>query len=404
MAVKAFNALTRQDARRCLVARVSSTDLPLSPPLSPSPSPLLCGSSISLTLAFSGLTLSISACSISSDASLSFSLYRSLSLSLSLSLPVPLSSSVSPCPSPSPSPSPSVAPVIAPPKPSSPSPFSDLFVSLSLSVSILVFGCLVVSLPLYPLLRLRGHPLWLYNIDGFEAVMPPLPFHFHPQIFFLIFQAFHGFCHSLQFQLAIHNAWIINFHIVVENVKKPISPPREVHVQVTNFMPPQKIEIFKSLEDPNSDGFLEEVEELRKQSKEIPDDRFVCFVGDMIIEETLLIMLNGRQLLNQTHRKQVDKILQIGGDRGSGEEKGEGEVEGGVTEDARGAEMGRETTRQLERRRERERSIEGKGDSEAAGEQRERETERDREMKREREAWAEPLLERQREKEIGTER
>ncbi|XP_061373462.1 stearoyl-[acyl-carrier-protein] 9-desaturase, chloroplastic [Gastrolobium bilobum] len=98
----------------------------------------------------------------------------------------------------------------------------------------------------------------------------------------------------------------------VENLKKPCTPPREVHVQVTHSMPPQKIEIFKSLEDwaeenilvhlkpvekcwqpqdflpdPSSDGFEEQVKELRERAKEIPDDYFVVLVGDMITEEAL---------------------------------------------------------------------------------------------------------------------
>ncbi|XP_050206850.1 stearoyl-[acyl-carrier-protein] 9-desaturase, chloroplastic [Mercurialis annua] len=98
----------------------------------------------------------------------------------------------------------------------------------------------------------------------------------------------------------------------VENIKKPFMPPREVHVQVTHSMPPQKIEIFKSLEDwaednilvhlkpvekcwqpqdflpdPASDGFEEQVKELRARAKEIPDEYFVVLVGDMITEEAL---------------------------------------------------------------------------------------------------------------------
>ncbi|KAI3978308.1 hypothetical protein MKX01_013106 [Papaver californicum] len=97
-----------------------------------------------------------------------------------------------------------------------------------------------------------------------------------------------------------------------ENAKKPFTPPREVHVQVTHSMPPQKIEIFKGLEDwaddnilvhlkpvekcwqpqdflpdPASDGFYDQVKELRERAKEIPDDYFVCLVGDMITEEAL---------------------------------------------------------------------------------------------------------------------
>lgn len=98
----------------------------------------------------------------------------------------------------------------------------------------------------------------------------------------------------------------------VESVKKPFMPPREVHVQVTHSMPPQKIEIFKSLEDwaeqnilvhlkpvekcwqpqdflpdPASDGFEEQVRELRERAKELPDDYFVVLVGDMVTEEAL---------------------------------------------------------------------------------------------------------------------
>ncbi|XP_015873615.1 stearoyl-[acyl-carrier-protein] 9-desaturase, chloroplastic isoform X1 [Ziziphus jujuba] len=96
------------------------------------------------------------------------------------------------------------------------------------------------------------------------------------------------------------------------NTKKPYCPPREVHVQVTHSMSPQKIEIFKSLEgwaednvlvhlkpvekcwqpqdflpEPESDGFYEQVKELRERAKEIPDDYFVVLVGDMITEEAL---------------------------------------------------------------------------------------------------------------------
>ncbi|KAI8537293.1 hypothetical protein RHMOL_Rhmol09G0012000 [Rhododendron molle] len=98
----------------------------------------------------------------------------------------------------------------------------------------------------------------------------------------------------------------------VESLKKPFSPPREVHVQVTHSMPPEKIEIFKNLEgwveenilvhlkpvekcwqpqdflpDPASDGFHDQFMELRDRAKEIPDDYFVVLVGDMITEEAL---------------------------------------------------------------------------------------------------------------------
>ncbi|KAJ0510549.1 putative stearoyl-[acyl-carrier-protein] 9-desaturase [Helianthus annuus] len=98
----------------------------------------------------------------------------------------------------------------------------------------------------------------------------------------------------------------------VESTKKPFTPPREVHLQVTHSMPPQKIEIFKSIEgwaednilvhlkpvekcwqpqdflpEPASDGFEEQVKELRARAKEIPDEYFVVLVGDMITEEAL---------------------------------------------------------------------------------------------------------------------
>ncbi|KAF2566211.1 hypothetical protein F2Q68_00028366, partial [Brassica cretica] len=77
----------------------------------------------------------------------------------------------------------------------------------------------------------------------------------------------------------------------VESLKKPFTPPKEVHVQVLHSMPPQKIEIFKSMEDwaeqnllthlkdvekswqpqdflpdPASDGFKDQVRELRERA------------------------------------------------------------------------------------------------------------------------------------------
>lgn len=99
----------------------------------------------------------------------------------------------------------------------------------------------------------------------------------------------------------------------VENLKKPYNPGQKLPLkQVTHSMPPEKIEVFKSLEkwmendilihlkpvekcwhpqdflpDPRSKCFYEEVEELRKRTEEIPDDYFVVLVGDMITEESL---------------------------------------------------------------------------------------------------------------------
>ncbi|XP_022722078.1 stearoyl-[acyl-carrier-protein] 9-desaturase, chloroplastic-like [Durio zibethinus] len=96
------------------------------------------------------------------------------------------------------------------------------------------------------------------------------------------------------------------------NLKKAFMPHWEVHDQVTHSMPPQKIEIFRSLGNwaennilihlkpvekcwqpqdflpgPASDGFYEQVKEIREMAKEIPDDYFVVLVGDMITEEAL---------------------------------------------------------------------------------------------------------------------
>ncbi|PKA52413.1 Acyl-[acyl-carrier-protein] desaturase, chloroplastic [Apostasia shenzhenica] len=96
------------------------------------------------------------------------------------------------------------------------------------------------------------------------------------------------------------------------HIKKAFRPPLQVEEQVTHSMPAEKVEMFKSLEDwaekhvltllkpvekswqpqdflpePSSQGFLEEVEELRKRAMEIPDAYYVCLVGDMITEEAL---------------------------------------------------------------------------------------------------------------------
>ncbi|KAG9440799.1 hypothetical protein H6P81_020964 [Aristolochia fimbriata] len=92
-------------------------------------------------------------------------------------------------------------------------------------------------------------------------------------------------------------------------VRKSLKNPR---FEVTHSMPPEKIELFKSLEgwaeetilpilkpveqcwqpqdllpDPASEGFMDQVRDLRDRSREIPDEYFVCLVGDMITEEAL---------------------------------------------------------------------------------------------------------------------
>jgi acyl-[acyl-carrier-protein] desaturase len=94
--------------------------------------------------------------------------------------------------------------------------------------------------------------------------------------------------------------------------QKPFAPPREVHRPITHSLPPQKREIFESLDswaadnvlvllkpveeswqpqdylpDAASEGFDDEVRELRARARDVPDDYFVCFVGDMITEEAL---------------------------------------------------------------------------------------------------------------------
>ncbi|KAG6732823.1 hypothetical protein I3842_01G196300 [Carya illinoinensis] len=87
---------------------------------------------------------------------------------------------------------------------------------------------------------------------------------------------------------------------------------KAIYAPRARTMPPEKVEIFKSMEDwarrnvltflkpveqswqpqdflpdPTSDGFVEQVNELRKRTKDIPNDYFVVLVGDMITEEAL---------------------------------------------------------------------------------------------------------------------
>ncbi|XP_058005508.1 stearoyl-[acyl-carrier-protein] 9-desaturase 5, chloroplastic isoform X2 [Hevea brasiliensis] len=96
------------------------------------------------------------------------------------------------------------------------------------------------------------------------------------------------------------------------NVERSYRPAKEVHFQITHSMPPQKIEIFKSLEgwaeknlltllkpvekswqpqdflpEPDSEEFYDQVKELRERTKELSDDYFVVLVGDMITEEAV---------------------------------------------------------------------------------------------------------------------
>ncbi|PIN25428.1 Acyl-[acyl-carrier-protein] desaturase [Handroanthus impetiginosus] len=128
----------------------------------------------------------------------------------------------------------------------------------------------------------------------------------------------------------------------VETVRKHFSPPRDVHVQVTHSMPPQRIEIFNAMEDwaennrlvhlkpvekcwqpreflpdPASDGFHDEVKESRERAKEIPDDYFVVLVGDMITEEALptyQMMLNTAWTAEENrHGDLLNKYLYLSG-------------------------------------------------------------------------------------------
>ncbi|KAL0368692.1 UNVERIFIED_CONTAM: Stearoyl-[acyl-carrier-protein] 9-desaturase, chloroplastic [Sesamum calycinum] len=92
----------------------------------------------------------------------------------------------------------------------------------------------------------------------------------------------------------------------VETVKRPFTPPREVHVQVTHSMPPQKIEIFKALEGWADNNIL--VKELRERAKEIPDDYFVVLVGDMITEEALPTYQTMLNTLDDM--RQIEKTIQ----------------------------------------------------------------------------------------------
>ncbi|XP_071724868.1 stearoyl-[acyl-carrier-protein] 9-desaturase, chloroplastic-like [Rutidosis leptorrhynchoides] len=99
-----------------------------------------------------------------------------------------------------------------------------------------------------------------------------------------------------------------------DRVKKPniYVPHGKVHNQVTHSLPPEKVEIIKSLENwaeeniltllkpvekcwqpqdflpkPDTEVFHDHVKELKMRAKELPDDYFVVLIGDMITEEAL---------------------------------------------------------------------------------------------------------------------
>ncbi|KAG2663215.1 hypothetical protein I3760_16G017500 [Carya illinoinensis] len=93
-----------------------------------------------------------------------------------------------------------------------------------------------------------------------------------------------------------------------------VRPPALKHQKITHSMPPEKMEVFKSLEnwasqsvlpllkpveqcwqpqnmvpDPTLpfEEFTDQVRELRKRTAELPDEYFVVLVGDMITEDAL---------------------------------------------------------------------------------------------------------------------
>lgn len=98
----------------------------------------------------------------------------------------------------------------------------------------------------------------------------------------------------------------------VRHLKEPFGPPRNLLNKVTRSTPQDKLEILNGLHDwvgsnilvllkdvekswqpsdylPDftSEGFEDQVKELRERSKEIPDDCLVALVGHLITEEAL---------------------------------------------------------------------------------------------------------------------
>ncbi|XP_031266423.1 stearoyl-[acyl-carrier-protein] 9-desaturase, chloroplastic-like isoform X3 [Pistacia vera] len=98
----------------------------------------------------------------------------------------------------------------------------------------------------------------------------------------------------------------------VEKLRKLSCRRGYVYGEVTHSIPPKKIELFKSLEgwaeqnvlvhlkpvekswqptdflpEPETEGFYDQVKELRERVSHLPDEYFVILVGDMITEEAL---------------------------------------------------------------------------------------------------------------------
>ncbi|GMY32719.1 stearoy-l ACP desaturase [Fagus crenata] len=99
---------------------------------------------------------------------------------------------------------------------------------------------------------------------------------------------------------------------VRNNIKKSFGRFDGVNLEVIRPMPPEKVEIFKYMEDwaseniltllkpvdkcwqpqdflpnPTSGGFLEQVKELRERTMEIPDDILIILAASLITEEAL---------------------------------------------------------------------------------------------------------------------
>ncbi len=103
------------------------------------------------------------------------------------------------------------------------------------------------------------------------------------------------------------------FHVRVRNnIKKSFGRFDGFNLEVIRPMPPEKVEIFKYMEDwaseniltllkpvdkcwqpqdflpdPTSGGFLEQVKELRERTMEIPDDILIILAASLITEEAL---------------------------------------------------------------------------------------------------------------------
>eukprot|EP01018_Ginkgo_biloba_P001025 Gb_23796 [translate_table: standard] len=81
----------------------------------------------------------------------------------------------------------------------------------------------------------------------------------------------------------------------VEEVKKPFSP-RKSDGRVTHSTAPEKMEIFKSLENWAESNVLVNLKPVER-ALEIPDEYYVCLAGDMITEKALPTY---QSLLNST--------------------------------------------------------------------------------------------------------